>query len=120
MTTKPADHRYSVSAGQTCDITGSVTPVAGGCDACDRPKGRRSHVTGHPPAADHTPMAALMTAPKPAVRARKARRSSRLACGCYVHVGERIIRTPDGRWQCAPCVIAAAIAARADQERTSP
>ena len=54
------------------------------------------------------------------VLSRKARRSSRVACGCYVRVGERIIRTPDGHWRCAACVIAAAAAARTDQGRTAP
>ena len=52
-----------------------------------------------------------MTAPRPAVRSRKARKNSRLACGCYVRVGERIIRCPDGRWRCAQCVIATLTAA---------
>jgi hypothetical protein len=42
---------------------------------------------------------------KPAVRARKARRASRLACGCWVQVGARIIRCPDGKWKCVPCVL---------------
>lgn len=51
-----------------------------------------------------------MTAPKPVVRARKARRASKLACGCYVRTGEHIIRGPDGRWRCARCVIASLMA----------
>ena len=46
-----------------------------------------------------------MTPPR-TVRARKARYPSKLACGCFVRVGERIIRTPDGRWRCVPCVLA--------------
>ena len=46
-----------------------------------------------------------MSPDKP-IRARKARYSSRLACGCHVRPGARIIRCPDGRWRCVPCVIA--------------
>jgi len=44
------------------------------------------------------------------VRSRKARKSSRVACGCYVRPGTRIIRCPDGRWRCAQCVIASLMA----------
>jgi hypothetical protein len=37
--------------------------------------------------------------PGPADRARKARRSSVLACGCYIQTGHMIARV-DGRWIC--------------------
>ena len=47
---------------------------------------------------------------KPVVRAQKARRTSRVACGCWVKVGTHIIRGLDGRWRCAQCVIAALMA----------
>ena len=60
-----------------------------------------------------------MTGPN-RVLSRKARKSSRVACGCYVRPGERIIRTPDGRWRCAQCVIAAlATQTPAPQRRTA-
>jgi hypothetical protein len=39
------------------------------------------------------------------VRARKARKSSRLACGHWVKTGERIIHTGQ-RWECVTCVLA--------------
>jgi hypothetical protein len=38
-----------------------------------------------------------MTPRKPVVRAVKARRRSRVACGCWLQVGTYIIRGPDGR-----------------------
>jgi len=44
------------------------------------------------------------------ILSRKARKNSRVACGCWVTVGTRIIRTPDGRWRCAQCVIAPLLA----------
>lgn len=49
-----------------------------------------------------------MTAdPLPSVaRVRKARRSSRVACGHHVMVGQVIVRR-DGRWTCLPCALAA-------------
>lgn len=49
-----------------------------------------------------------MTAdPLPSVsRVRKARRSSRVACGHYVLVGAVIVRRA-GRWVCMPCALAA-------------
>jgi len=52
-----------------------------------------------------------VTPRKPVVRAMKARRSSKLACGCFVRTGEYIIRSPDGKWRCAACVIASLQAA---------
>jgi hypothetical protein len=45
------------------------------------------------------------------VRAMKARKSSRLACGCYVQRGHLIARQGDG-WICVECAIAAIRAAR--------
>jgi len=47
-----------------------------------------------------------MTPRKPVVRAMKARRASRVSCGCFVRTGEYIIRSTDGKWRCAACVIA--------------
>ena len=65
-----------------------------------------------------------MTAADPlpaATRVRKARRSSKVACGHYVLVGHIIVRRA-GRWTCLECAIAgikttaAARAAAAPQE----
>lgn len=39
-------------------------------------------------------------------RTRKARRSSVLACGCYVQTGHLIARVK-GRWVCVECLFAA-------------
>jgi len=39
-------------------------------------------------------------------RVRKARRSSRVACGHYVTAGQVIVRR-GGRWACLPCALAA-------------
>jgi Protein of unknown function (DUF3631) len=50
-----------------------------------------------------------VTAPDPlpaATRVRKARKSSRVACGHYVLVGQVIVRR-GGRWACLPCALAA-------------
>jgi hypothetical protein len=52
-----------------------------------------------------------MTPRKPVVRAVKARRRSRVACGCWLQVGTYIIRGPDGRSKCAACVISSLQAA---------
>jgi hypothetical protein len=41
-------------------------------------------------------------------RSMKARRSSRVSCGCWVMAGSRIVRGPDGRWRCIGCVLEAA------------
>lgn len=41
-----------------------------------------------------------------AVRVRKARRTSRLSCGCWVNVGNVIVHR-GGRWICRPCALAA-------------
>jgi hypothetical protein len=39
------------------------------------------------------------------VRVMKARRSSLLACGCYVRCGQQIVK-PDGRqWACMDCFL---------------
>jgi hypothetical protein len=40
-------------------------------------------------------------------RVRKARKSSRLACGCFVLAGAYIVRRADGTWACRDCVLAA-------------
>jgi hypothetical protein len=40
--------------------------------------------------------------PRKAVRVMKARKSSRLQCGCYVLRGQQIVRR-GGRWTCLPC-----------------
>jgi hypothetical protein len=37
-------------------------------------------------------------------RVRKARRSSRVHCGCYVLTGQLIVRR-DGRWSCLDCAL---------------
>lgn len=39
-------------------------------------------------------------------RCMKARRSSRVACGCYVLRGELIVNRGDG-WRCLDCALAA-------------
>lgn len=39
-------------------------------------------------------------------RVRKARKSSRVACGHFVLVGQVIVRR-GGRWICLPCALAA-------------
>ena len=49
----------------------------------------------------------MMPDPLPAAnRVRKARRSSRVACGHYVTVGAVIVRR-GGRWLCLDCALAA-------------
>lgn len=51
--------------------------------------------------------------PLPSVAAvRKARWSSIVACGCYVTVGQVIVRR-DGRWSCLACALQA-VRARAE------
>lgn len=40
-----------------------------------------------------------------ATRVRKARKSSRVACGHYVLTGQVIVRR-GGRWICLPCALA--------------
>lgn len=35
----------------------------------------------------------------------KARKSARVACGCYVIVGQLIVKR-GGRWACLPCALA--------------
>jgi len=80
-------------------------------------KGGRSHVTGHPLVRSHPPEADPVN-PQQRVLSRKARKSSRVACGCFVRVGERIIRTADGCWQCAACVIAAITTQTPEPRRT--
>jgi hypothetical protein len=37
------------------------------------------------------------------VRVMRARRSSKLACGCYVLRGEQIVKPDGGRWVCVSC-----------------
>jgi hypothetical protein len=39
-------------------------------------------------------------------RVRKARRSSRVACGCHVLTGQVIVKR-GGRWICLPCALEA-------------
>lgn len=60
-----------------------------------------------------------MTAADPlpaANRVRKARRSSKVACGHYVLVGHIIVRRA-GRWTCLECALAAIRAATAGGQR---
>jgi hypothetical protein len=52
-----------------------------------------------------------MTAP--VARCRKARKSSRLTCGCYVLRGQLIVNR-GGRWTCLPCALAAIKTTAAD------
>jgi hypothetical protein len=49
-------------------------------------------------------------------RVRRARRSSRLTCGCHVSVGHVIVRRA-GRWVCLEHALAAI---KASTERTRP
>ena len=63
-----------------------------------------------------------MTAPDPlpsATRVRKARKSSRVACGHYVLVGQVIVRR-GGRWACLECALAAVRAATTTTGRQRP
>jgi hypothetical protein len=39
-------------------------------------------------------------------RCMKARRSSRVACGCYVTVGQLITKQPGTGWRCVRCALA--------------
>ena len=92
-------------------------------DTADCP-GQSAGSSGSEQAPDCPPVPPIGTGSRAApargtVLSRKARKSSRVACGCYVSTGERIIRTPDGRWRCAQCVIAAITTqAPANQRRT--
>lgn len=40
-----------------------------------------------------------------AARCMKARKSSRLSCGCYVRVGELITKQPGQGWRCIQCAL---------------
>ena len=61
-----------------------------------------------------------MTDPLPlATRVRKARRSSKVACGHYVLVGQVIVRR-GGKWACLPCALAAIGANTSRQETRTP
>ena len=59
---------------------------------------------------------AAFTDPLPTeTRVRKARRSSKVACGHYVLVGQVIVRR-GGKWACLPCALAAIGASATRQE----
>ena len=61
-----------------------------------------------------------LTDPLPAAtRVRKARRSSKVACGHYVTVGMVIVRR-GGKWACLPCALTAIGAAAGRQEARQP
>lgn len=48
-----------------------------------------------------------MTRDPSAIRAKKARRSAAVSCGCFIRPGTVIIRQPDGKWVCREHALAA-------------
>lgn len=50
---------------------------------------------------------------------RRARRSSRVACGCYILTGSVIVKRR-GQWSCLPCALRAIRAKSADSPAAAP
>jgi hypothetical protein len=108
-----------IYAGQTCDITGSLTPRPGGVTTVIPLKGG---ITGHTstPGTDHNlTQGGAMTDQDTRIRSMKARRSSTCQCGRLILVGARITRH-GGRWLCTDCAIAIATGKPAPQTRNAP
>jgi hypothetical protein len=51
-------------------------------------------------------------------RCMKARKSSRVSCGCWVTVGQLIVKRPGDGWRCWQCTLADIRAGTTTTERT--